>query len=73
MNAAEAISAATINAAWLHGKGSEIGSLEVGKKADLLMLNARDYREVPQQPGVNLVHTVMKKGRIIYGPGHTAE
>jgi imidazolonepropionase len=73
MNTAEAISAATINAACVHGKGSEIGSLEVGKKADLLMLNARDYREVPQQPGVNLVHTVMKKGRIIYGPEHTAE
>jgi imidazolonepropionase len=73
MTAAEAITAATINAACVHGKGAEIGSLEIGKKADLLILNARDYRDIPQQPGVNLVHTVMKRGRIIHGPGHTAE
>jgi imidazolonepropionase len=66
MSAAEAISAATINAACAHQKSAEIGSLEAGKQADLLILTVRDYRELPQQPGVNLVHTVVKKGKLLY-------
>ncbi len=43
---AEALTAATINAAWSLGMGSEIGSLEPGKQADLLIHECADYREL---------------------------
>jgi imidazolonepropionase len=43
---AEALTAATINAAWSLGLGEEIGSLEVGKAADFAIHECRDYREL---------------------------
>jgi imidazolonepropionase len=46
MTPAEAISAATINAAYSLGRGGEIGSLEVGKLADFAIHDVRDYREI---------------------------
>jgi imidazolonepropionase len=65
MSAAEAITAATFNAAHALARARITGSIESGKQADLLVLNARDYRELPVTPGINLVHTVMKSGQII--------
>jgi imidazolonepropionase len=65
MSAAEAITAATINAAHALGLGQSTGSIETGKEADILILNARDYRELPITPGVNLVQTMMKSGRVL--------
>ena len=59
---AEAIAAATINAAAAIGKQGEIGSLEVGKQADLLILDVPDYRHLGYRFGTNLVDTVIKKG-----------
>lgn len=53
----EAWSAATINAAYAAGCGEMTGSLEIGKQADLLVLNVTDYREIPRQFGIN--HTAM--------------
>ncbi len=44
---AEALSAATINAAYSLGLGAEIGSLEPGKQADFLIHEVKDYRELP--------------------------
>jgi len=69
MTPAEAICAATINAAWAIGCEDWAGSLEVGKPADLILLNAPDYREIPYHFGVNLVRTTMKRGIVIYQQG----
>jgi imidazolonepropionase len=62
---AEALNAGTINAAYAVGLGSQLGSIEVGKQADLLIVNAPDYRHLAYQFGVNLVERVVKRGQII--------
>jgi imidazolonepropionase len=61
----EALNAATINAAYAIGMGDKIGSLETGKQADMLIMNATDYRQVAYQFGGNLIETVVKRGRIV--------
>ncbi len=60
---AQAIAAATINAAAAIARADRIGSLEVGKQADLLVLSVPDYRHLGYRFGINLVQTVIKKGR----------
>jgi imidazolonepropionase len=62
---AQAIAAATINAAYAIGRGHEIGSLEPGKQADILILDVPDYRHVGYRYGTNLVQTVLKGGQIV--------
>ena len=62
---AEAIVAATINAAYAIGMGDEVGSLEPGKKADILILDIPDYRHLAYHFGVNLVERVIKGGRVV--------
>jgi imidazolonepropionase len=47
MTPAEALTAATVNAAYSLGRGEEIGSLEPGKSADFVIHDAADYREIP--------------------------
>jgi imidazolonepropionase len=64
---AEALVAATINAAYAVGLGGRVGSLEVGKQADIVLWNADDYRMIPYHMGINLVRTVIKRGRIVAG------
>ncbi len=59
---AEAISAATINAAHAVGLGKEVGSLEVGKKADILILGIPNYRHLGYRYGANPVEKVIKGG-----------
>ncbi len=66
MTPAEAISAATINGAYAVGLGDRIGSIEVGKDADLILLKVPDYRELPYHFGVNVVAMTIKNGRVIY-------
>jgi imidazolonepropionase len=61
---AQAIAAATINAAAAINRQDAIGSLEVGKQADLLILTVPDYRHLGYRFGHNLVQTVIKKGQI---------
>jgi imidazolonepropionase len=61
---AEAIAAATINAAAAIGQAGRVGSLEPGKQADLLILAVDDYRQLGYRFGTNLVSTVIKRGRI---------
>jgi imidazolonepropionase len=61
----EAIAAATINAAYATGCGDSVGSLEVGKQADLLVLDIPDYREVHRQFGINHVAMVIREGKVV--------
>ncbi len=61
---AEAIGAATINAAHAIGWGRRVGSLEAGKQADLLILELRDYRELAYRFGTNPVEIVVKRGLV---------
>lgn len=61
---AQAIAAATINAAAAIGRAELVGSLEVGKQADVLVLDVPDYRHLGYRFGVNLVDMVIKKGQI---------
>ncbi|OGO09248.1 MAG: hypothetical protein A2Z66_09930 [Chloroflexi bacterium RBG_13_66_10] len=69
---AQAIAAATINAAAAIGRADRIGSLEPGKQADLLLLDAADYRHLGYRFGTNLVSAVMKAGRWVAGRGSNA-
>ena len=69
MTPAEAISAATINAAQALGCADRVGSLEQGKHADLTLFDIPDYREIPYTFGVNLVSLTMKKGAVLYRRG----
>ena len=62
---AEAINAATINAAHALKLGQYVGSLEVGKQADILVLDIPDYRHLGYRFGVNLVETVIKRGVVV--------
>lgn len=63
---AEAVVAATLNAAHAIGMAEAVGSLEPGKVADFLILDADDYRAVAMHVGVSLVDEVYKRGRRVY-------
>jgi imidazolonepropionase len=65
MTPAETIVASTINAAHAVDLGHEVGSLEVGKKADLLILDIPDYRHLTYRFGTNLVQAVIKAGHAV--------
>lgn len=65
MTPAEAITAATINAAHAIGRADEVGSLEVGKKADIIVLNVPNHFFLGYRFGVNLVDKVIKNGRLV--------
>jgi imidazolonepropionase len=59
---AEALVAATLNAAWALGLAAEIGSLAPGKRADFLLLDGDDYRLIPYRAGHNPVAAVFRDG-----------
>jgi imidazolonepropionase len=62
----EALVAVTINAAFAIGQGEEIGSLEGGKAADLVVWRVPTSRQIPYWPAADLVGTVVKRGRVVY-------
>ena len=66
MTPAEALAAVTINAAYALGLGDEIGSIEPGKAADLVVWRVPTAGQIPYWPGANLVGTVVKRGRIVF-------
>jgi imidazolonepropionase len=59
----EAVAAATLNAAWAIGLQHEVGSLEPGKRADVLVLNAGSVSEIPYWLGENPVRDVIIGGK----------
>ena len=65
MTPAEAICAATYNAACSIGVNDFVGSLEKGKAADIIILDIPNHQFLPYHYGVNLVETVIKKGTIV--------
>jgi imidazolonepropionase len=62
---AEAVAAATINAAAAVSRADRVGSLEPGKQADLIILSVPDYRHLAYRFGGNLVQHVIKKGEVV--------
>jgi imidazolonepropionase len=66
MTPAEGVAAATINAAYALRREKEIGSLEVGKNADIGVFEVEDYREIPYFFGVNKCWMTIKQGEIVF-------
>ncbi len=67
MTPAEAITAATVNAAAAVGLDGEIGTLAPGKLCDLVIWEVDDHRAIPYHYGVNLATSVVKRGRVVRG------
>ena len=61
----EALNAATVNAAYAIGVGEKMGSVEIGKHADLVIWELHDYREICYEFGVNSNRQVIKNGKIL--------
>lgn len=66
MTPAEAITAATINAAYSLGRGAELGSLEEGKRADFCIHDCEDYRELAYFFGTEHTHAVYASGQLAF-------
>jgi imidazolonepropionase len=73
MTPAEVITATTINAAHAINRGREIGSLEVGKKADVTIFDVANYMKLQYSYGVNHTDTVVKNGQVVVRGGHLVE
>jgi len=71
MTPAEAITAATSNAAYALRRENCIGSLGVGKLADFAVFDVADYREIPYYFGVNTCWTTIKRGVVVYAADQT--
>lgn len=65
MSAAEALSAATLNAACSLGRGERLGTLEPGKQADVLVLDLPNHKHLVYEFGRNPVRAVVKRGRVV--------
>jgi imidazolonepropionase len=59
----EAITAATINGAHAISRAGDVGSIEIGKKANILLCNVKDYQEVPYRIASNVVDRVIRNGK----------
>ncbi len=70
MKVNEVINSFTINAAFALGISNRVGSIEINKQADLVILNTDDYRNIVYYFGNNFTETVIKKGKIVYARNH---
>ncbi|MBL7086021.1 MAG: imidazolonepropionase [Candidatus Cloacimonetes bacterium] len=62
----EAITASTINAAYSLELGDTIGSIEVGKQGDILIMDMPSYKYLPYHLGSSCVDMVIKKGEVVF-------
>ncbi len=69
MTPEEVLAAATLNAAAAVGLAGEIGSVEPGKQADLVVWDVRSYAEIPYWMGQNLAWAVVKGGSVVFRQG----
>jgi|UPI0003B6C1CB imidazolonepropionase len=69
MTPEEVLTAMTINAAHAIGRADTVGSLEVGKQADLVIYDAHNLAYLPYHFGVNHVDTVVKNGKVVVAGG----
>jgi imidazolonepropionase len=65
MTPSETLAATTVNAAHALGRGDEIGSIEPGKFADLVVWGVPTHEQIPYWPGADLVRMVIKRGRVV--------
>jgi imidazolonepropionase len=63
MTPAESITAATVNAAYSLNRGDQIGSLEPGKRANFVLYDCADYREIAYYFGVSMIDSVYVSGK----------
>lgn len=70
MTMEEVLTATTINAAYAINRGRETGSLERGKRADILILDVENYKQLQYFYGVNHTNTVIKGGKIVVRDGN---
>jgi imidazolonepropionase len=66
MSAEEAVTALTINAAAALELAESIGSIDAGKKADMVLLQYPSYRYLPYHTGISCVEKVIKGGKLVY-------
>ena len=66
MTTEEVISALTINGAAALGRADTIGSIDVGKKGDVIMLEFPSYKYIPYHIGVSCVEKVIKRGKLVF-------
>ncbi len=69
LSPAEALAAVTVNAAYAVGVADDVGSLEPGKAADIVVWRASDVGQLPYWMGADLVDVVVKRGRVVYRRG----
>ena len=63
---AESLAGVTINAAFALGMEGDVGSIEAGKQADLVIWRVPSFGQIPYFPGADLVAVVVKRGEIVY-------
>lgn len=66
MSVAQSLTAATINAAYAIDRGSQVGSIEKDKSADLILLDIQKPEQLPYHFGTNLVRCVIKRGKVVF-------
>lgn len=66
LHPAEALNAVTINAACALGLENVVGSIEIGKQADLVIADTDDYRTIAYEIGADLVSSTLIKGQVVW-------
>jgi len=69
MTLEEVLTATTVNAAYALNRGHQIGSLEAGKQADVIILDVANYKQLQYFYGMNHTNTVIKNGRVVVQNG----